>query len=250
LHEGEIDTTPDRFGRRDDRWAPYGAAAGAIAVVLYAVGSVVMGTPPDFDAPGAEVAAYLDEERTRIQVGSAIHAAWAPLFVWFLATVASLTRAGGPGTRRAGAVAFGCGLTFLALFLADVASLAVGALRPENMAAAPELAAALHDFSWLAMGMAAFLVSGALAAFAVLALRDKAIWPPWLGWLAVIAAFAYALRVGSLFTTEGAFAADGVLGLWVPVIAAAGWIALGSVVLALAIARVSDPGELIGRRDG
>jgi DNA-binding CsgD family transcriptional regulator len=161
LHEGEIDTTPDRFGRGEDRWAPYGAAAGAIAIVLYVVGSVVMGTPPDFDAPGADVAAYLDEERTRIQVGSAIHAAWAPLFVWFLATVASLTRAGGTGTRRAGAVAFGCGLTFLALFLADVASVAVGALRPENMAAAPELAAALHDFSWLAMGMAAFLVSGA-----------------------------------------------------------------------------------------
>jgi hypothetical protein len=233
-----------------DRWPPYGAAAGAIAVILYVVGSVVMGTPPDFDAPGAEVAAYLDEERTRIQVGSAIHAAWAPLFVWFLATVASLTRAGGRATQRAGAVAFGCGVTFLALFLADVAALAVGALRPENMASAPELAAALHDFSWLAMGMAAFLVSGALGAFAVLALRDKAIWPQWLGWLAVIAALVYALRVGSLFTTEGAFAADGVLGLWVPVTGAAGWIVLGSIVLARGLTRVADPAELIGRPHG
>jgi hypothetical protein len=218
---------------RDDSWAPAGAAAGAVAVALYVVGSLVIGTPPDFDAPGAEVAAYLDEERTRIQVGSAIHAAWAPFFVWFLATVASLTRAGGPGTRRAGAVAFGCGVTFIALFLADVTALAVGALRPENMAAAPELAAALHDFSWLAMGMAAFLIAGVLGAFAVLALRDKAIWPDWLGWLAAIAALAYTLRVGTLFTTEGAFAADGVLGLYVPVIAVAGWIFVGSVVLAL-----------------
>jgi hypothetical protein len=218
---------------RDDSWAPAGAAAGAIGVVLYVVGSLVIGTPPDFDAPGAEVAAYLDEERTRIQVGSAIHAAWTPFFVWFLATVASLTRAGGLGTRRAGAVAFGCGVIFIALFLADVTSLAVAALRPENMAAAPELAAALHDFSWLATGMAAFLVAGMLAAYAVLALRDKAIWPEWVGWLAAIAALAYVLRVGTLFTTEGAFAADGVLGLWVPVIAAAGWIAVASVVLAL-----------------
>jgi hypothetical protein len=226
---------------RDDSWAPAGAAAGAVAVALYVVGSLVIGTPPDFDAPGAEVAAYLDEERTRIQVGSAIHAAWAPFFVWFLATVASLTRAGGPGTRRAGAVAFGCGVTFIALFLADVTALAVGALRPENMAAAPELAAALHDFSWLAMGMAAFLIAGVLGAFAVLALRDKAIWPEWLGWLAVIAALAYALRVGSLFTTEGAFAADGVLGLWVPVVAAAGWIAVASIVLALSIGAAPEP---------
>jgi hypothetical protein len=242
LHEGEIDTTPDRFGRRDDRWAPYGAAAGAIAIALFLVGSLVMGTPPDFDAPGREVAAYFDEERTRIQVGSAIHAAWTPLFVWFLATVASLTRAGGPGARRAGAFAFGCGLVFIALFLADVAALAVGALRPESMAAAPELAAALHDFSWLAMGMAAFLVSGTLVAFAVLALRDKAIWPEWLGWLAAIAALAYTLRVGTLFTTEGGFAADGVLGLYVPVIAVGAWIVLASVSLALRLRKSGAPG--------
>jgi hypothetical protein len=231
---------------RDDSWAPYGAAAGAVAIALYVVGSLVIGTPPHFDASGAKVAAYLDEHRTRIQIGSAIHAAWTPLFVWFLATVASLARAGRPGGRRAGAIGFACGLIFIALFLVDVTALTVGALRPENMAAAPELAAALHDISWLAMGMAAFFVSGVLASFAVLALRDKAIWPAWLGWLAVIAALAYALRIGTLFTTEGPFAADGVLGLWVPVIAAAGWIVIGSVVLTHRARRATDPGDLFG----
>jgi hypothetical protein len=235
---------------RDDSWAPYGAAAGAIAITLYVVGSLIIGTPPDFDASGAKVAAYLDDDRTRIQVGSAIHAAWTPLFVWFLATVASLARAGGPGARRAGTIAYGCGLVFIALFLVDVTALTVGALRPENMAAAPELATALHDISWLAMGMAALFVSGVLASFAVLSLRDKAIWPQWLGWLAVIAALAYALRIGTLFTTAGPFAADGVLGLWVPVVAAAGWIVVGSVVLALNVRKVSEPGELFGVGSG
>ncbi len=71
------------------------------------------------------------------------------------------------------------------------------------------------------------------------------LWPQWLGWLAVIAALAYALRVGTLFTTEGAFAADGVLGLWVPVIAAAGWILVASVLLAIRVHRASEPGELV-----
>jgi hypothetical protein len=223
---------------RDDRWAPYGAGAGAVAIGLYATASLVIGTPPDFDATGAEVAAHVDENRTRIQIGAAIHAAWAPLLVWFLATVASLARAGGPGAERAGSVAYGCGLAFLALFLTDVTALAVSALRPENLATDPELASALRDFEWLAMGMASFLVSGTLAAFAVLALRDKQLWPEWVGWLAAVAAAVYALRVGTLFTTEGALAADGVLGLWVPVIAAASWIALASVILA---ARLRDP---------
>jgi hypothetical protein len=109
----------------------------------------------------------------------------------------------------------------------------VSALRPGNMARAPELAAALHDFEWLAMGMAAFAAAAVLAAFAVLVLRDKAIWPRWIGWLAAIAAPIYALRVGTLFTTKGAFAADGVLGLYVPVTAIAAWILVASVVLAL-----------------
>jgi len=218
---------------RDDRWAPYGAAAGAIAVALFAVAVLVIGERPAFDAGGADVAAHLDEERTRIQVHNGILALSAPFWVWFLATVASLARAGGPGARRAGAVAYGCGLIFVALFLADVTTLAVGALRPENMLAAPELAAALRDFEFLAMGMAAFLASGVLAAFAVVALRDKAIWPEWLGWLAAIAALAYALRVGTLFTTEGAFAADGALGLYVPVGAFGVWTLAASVTLAL-----------------
>jgi hypothetical protein len=220
-----------------DSWAPYGAAAGALGVALYVAGALVVGERPDFDASGREVAAYLGERRTRIQVGAAINAAWAPLFVWFLATVVSLTRDLGPGARRAGMVAFGSGMVFIALFLADVTALAVGALRPENMVTAPELAAALRDFEWLAMGTAALVTASVFAALAVLVLRHKAIWPGWVGLLAAAAAAAYALRVGTLFTTEGAFAADGLLGLYVPVVAVAGWIVAASVVLALRLRR-------------
>lgn len=229
---------------RHDGWTRYGASAGAIAVVLFGVGALIVGERPDFGAAGGEVAAHLERERVRIQVGSAFLAAVAPFLVWFLATVASLARAGGPGAQRAGTVAFGCGILFIALFLADVTALAVGALRPENMAAAPELAVALRDFEFLAMGVAAFAAAGLLAAFAVLALRDRALWPAWLGWLAAIAAPAYALRAGSLFTIEGVFAADGALGLYVPVIAFASWTFLGSVVLARDISRASGPEEL------
>jgi hypothetical protein len=216
----------------DDRWAPYGAAAGAIAMVLFVVGSLVIGDLPDLEAPGAEVAAHLDEDRTRIQIGCAVLAAATPFLVWFLATVASLTRAGGPGTRRAGAVAYGCGAIFIALFLADVTSLTVGALRPENMAANPELASVLRDFEFLSMGVAAPVAAMMLAAFAVIALRDRAVWPRWAGLLAAIAAPAYMLRIGTLFTTDGPFAADGALGLYVPVGALVGWIGIASVVLA------------------
>jgi hypothetical protein len=217
---------------RGDRWASYGARAGAVAVALFVAGAAVIGERPAFDAAPAEVASQLGDQRTRIQLGCGLIAVAAPLFVWFLATVASLTRDSRPPTRRAGAVLFGCGLAFLALFLVDVTTLAAAALRPENMTAVPELATTLRDLEFLAMGMAAPLVSGMLGACAVLALRDEAVWPRWVGWLAAVAAFAYALRVGTLFTVEGAFAADGALGLWAPVIAFAGWTAVSSLVLA------------------
>jgi hypothetical protein len=229
---------------RDDSWAPLGAAAGAIAVALFLAGALLVGERADLGAPGAEVAADLDQNRTRIQVGCALFAASMPFFVWFLATVASLTGAGGPGTRRAGAFAYGCGLVFMALFLADVTTLAVSALRPQNMAADPELAVALRDFELLAMGMAAPVAAGVFAAFAVIVLRDRAIWPRWLGWLAAITAATYLLRVGTLFTTEGAFAADGLLGIYVPVSAFAACTFMASVVLARSVTLGTDGDRL------
>jgi len=217
----------------DDRWAPYGASAGAVAVVLFVLGALIFPKEPDFGAPSAEVAAYFGRDQEGIRMGVAITAAMAPFLIWFLATVASLSRGGGPGARRAGTFALAAGAVVVGLFLADLSSLAIGALRPENMIASPELAATLRDVSWLLMAAAAPLTSSVFVAFAVLALRDRVIWPRWLGWLAAATAIVYLLRTGALFSDEGVFAADGALGLWVPVGAFAAWIALASVVLAL-----------------
>jgi hypothetical protein len=222
---------------RNDRWARYGAAAGLGAVVAFLIGSVLTGVGrPDFAAGGSEWAGFLQQHRTRIQIGCVFLGAAGPLLIWFLATVGSLARAASaPRAGRAAAVAYGCGLVFLALFLVDVTTLVVGALRPKNMTAVPELAAALQDLELLLMGVAAPLASGVLVAFAVLALRDKVIWPEWMGWLAAIAAPIYALRIGTLFTINGPFAADGVLGIWLPVAAFAGWLSLASLILALKV---------------
>jgi hypothetical protein len=65
-------------------------------MVLFVIGAALIGSRPAFDAPGAQVAAHFAQNSTRIQVGSAFLAALAPFFVWFLATIASLTRAAGP----------------------------------------------------------------------------------------------------------------------------------------------------------
>jgi hypothetical protein len=173
------------------------------------------------------VAAYFrDLDATRVQISCALFAVAGALLVCWLATVASLARG-----RQSGTVALGCGLGFVTLFLVDIATLAVSALRPSAMAHAPELAVALRDMELLLMGVAAPLVTAMLVACASLALREGAVWPRWVGRLATLAAAVYVLRLGTLFTVDGAFAADGVLGLYVPVAALAGWIVVASLAL-------------------
>jgi hypothetical protein len=215
-----------------DRWESAGAASGAIFVVMFVVGGSLMPLPPDYGGPPEAAASYFRENEDQIPIGSAIIAAAVPLLVWFLATVRARAGAAGPSADRAATVAYGCGLVTLALYLSDVAALTVGALRPENMAASPELAAALVDYSFVAIAMATFLTSALLLALAVLAIRDKALWPQWVGWLAVAAALAYSLRVGNLFTTTGPFTAGGALGFWTPVVALMVWLVVASLVLA------------------
>jgi hypothetical protein len=216
-----------------DRWGTLGAASGAIFVAMFVVGGSLMGTPADYGGPPSSAVEYFHDRDSQIQVGSAIIAVAVPFLVWFLATIRSLARAAGPAAARTATVAYGCGLTTLALYLSDVSALTVGALRPGNMAASPELAAALLDYSFLAIAMATFLTAAILVAFAVLALRDGAIWPRWLGWLALIAAAAYSMRIGTLFTTTGPFTAGGALGFWTPVVALMVWLGVASGMLAL-----------------
>ena len=215
-----------------------GGAAGSLAVVLFAAGGLLAGSQPAFDASGAEIAAHLEEEQTRIQLACALYALMAPLLIWFLATVLALARESGEGARRSAQVGLAFGLAFVTLFLADVTALAVSALRPENMAASPELASALRDFEWLAMGMAAPMGAGMLIAYAVLVLREGAVFPRWVGWVAAVASLLYALRIGTLFGDDGAFAADGLLGLVVPVAALGIWVLLAAGTL---VRRKGDP---------
>ena len=210
-----------------------GAASGAIAVALFVAGATAVGDLPDFDASGSEIAAHVGEHRTGIQIGAALDAAAIPFLIWFLATIAGVARTSGPAPRRAAAIAFGCGVAYVAVFAVDIATLAVSALHPENLADAPELARALRDFEWIAIGTATPLGVAMLAALGALPLRHAAVWPRWIGWLAVGAAAAYAFRIGTLFTDSGAFAADGVLGLILPVGAILAWVLAASASLAI-----------------
>jgi hypothetical protein len=207
-----------------------GAVAGALGVLLFAAGGLLVGERPAFDGSAADLSAYMAAHQTRIQVACALFGLAVPLLVWFLVEVARLA-------PRSGVLALACGGVFLTLFLADCTALAVSALRPD-----PDHVVALRDFELLAMGVAA-----PAAAAMLVALGLTGVWPHAVSRLAFVAAALYLLRVGTLFTVDGAFAADGVLGLRVPVVAIAAWWLVASLMLIVSppcsSAQQSPPGS-------
>jgi hypothetical protein len=206
-----------------------GGATGVLVVALFVAAALIDPPRPAFDAGGSEFADFYGSHATRIAIESALLALAAPLFLWFLVTARSLARPAGVEARRVAATIVACGSVWLALFMVDVSTLAVGALRPRS----PEVASALQDLEWLTMGIGAPLVSALLAAAAALSLRFGVVWPRRVGLLAAVAAPLYLLRTGTLFTTTGAFAADGLLGLYIPVVALVSWLLAASLAMAL-----------------
>jgi hypothetical protein len=111
-------------------------------------------------------------------------------------------------------IAFAGGIVFTATLFVLISLVAAAAYRPDEVS--PELTRALND---VALMTGVPLIAGMLAFFgatAVVILRTTTLLPAWLGWLAGLAAVSQLLTFGVLFTKTGAFAADGVLGLFIP----------------------------------
>ena len=94
---------------RDDAWVLYGALGWASAVMLFAIGALLIGERPGFDTAGAEIANWFGERRTWIAERHRRRGGRSP------AGVVPRDRrfAGprrGPGAGRAGTVALACGL--------------------------------------------------------------------------------------------------------------------------------------------
>jgi hypothetical protein len=199
----------------DDRYAKYGAATGLISVILLIVGFVIVTpTPPDLSAPAPEFSKYFTEHQDGVRAGLLIVSIGLFFFVWFLGSLSDTLRvsAGGP---RLPSIAFAGGIVGAVTLMITLALVATAAYRPAETS--PELTRALNDAAVLIAAPAAGGLVALFAATALVILRSNAL-PEWLGWLSAVTAVAQALGLGVMFTQDGAFAADGALGLFVPVI--------------------------------
>jgi hypothetical protein len=200
----------------EDRYVEYGAATGIVFVVLTIVGFIVFGgtNPPDLNAPAQEWASYFASEDGGVRASIVLLTAAMFFFIWFLGTLTSVLRVAA-GSPRLPSIAFAGGIVGATLLLVGLAAEAVAAFRPQG--ADPLITRAMSDI-FVMVGVAAIPAFLALfAATAIVVLRTGA-FPAWLGWLLVVAAVVQPLTYGTLFTKDGAFAGDGALGLYVPVI--------------------------------
>ncbi len=199
----------------DDRYAQYGAATGIAFVVLMIVGFLaVIPTPPDLNAPSQEWSSYFLAHHSAVRAGLVIISVALFFFIWFLGTLASLLRVAA-GNPRLPAIAFGGGLLAVGAFFIGISAEAVAAYRPQGVD--PLITRALNDVFVMSgiAGIPAF--TAFFGASALVLLRSEA-FPAWLGWLAAAAAVVQPLTFGALFTKSGAFAGDGALALFVPVV--------------------------------
>jgi hypothetical protein len=201
----------------DDRLGRYGAASGIVAVFLL-VGSFlgfILPNAPDLDAPGTDWASYFTDHQSRIQVGVIVLGVGLFFFIWFLGSLRSaLARAEG-GEGRLASVAFGGGIVaVVTLFIAASAS-AVAALRPEDLD--PNTTRAFNDLGVVAGGPGAAGFTALFAATALVGYRHKAVPAPIAGFSA-LAAITQPLGYGVAVADTGAFAADGLLGGFIPII--------------------------------
>jgi hypothetical protein len=201
---------------KEDRYVEYGAATGIVFVILTIVGFIVFPTPPDLNSPAQEWASYFLGHHDGVRAAIVLLTVAMFFFIWFLGTLTSVLRIA-TGTPRLPSIAFAGGILGAACLLIGLSAEGVAAFRPQGVD--PLITRAMNDI-FVMVGVAAIPAFVAFfAATAVVILRTGA-FPSWLGWLLVIAAVVQPLTFGALFTKSGAFAGDGALGLFVPLIVA------------------------------
>lgn len=198
----------------EDRYVEYGAATGILFVILVVVGFIVIPSPPDLDAPAQSWSSYYLSHHDAVRAGMVLFTIALFFFIWFLGTLTSVLRIA-TGSPRLPSIAFAGGILGAACLMIGATGAMIAAYRPQGVD--PGLTRALNDVFVLA-GVPAIAGFAALfAAIAIVLLRSGA-FPAWLGWLMVVAAVVQPLTFGALFTKTGAFAGDGALGLFVPLI--------------------------------
>jgi hypothetical protein len=220
----------------NDKHARQGAVGGIVFAILTLVGfAIVIPKPPDVDSSAATFAAYYVDHQNAIRAGLTIAGVGIFFFIWFLGSLRSALAAAEGGSGRLSSVVYGAGLIAAAALIVGLGAAETAAFRPNDVD--PGVTRALNDLFVVVGAPAASALTAFFAATAMVGFRFGAL-PGWASWVSGIAAVGQLPAIGTALTTTGAFAADGVLGLFVPVFT----LLIGLVVISVALMRSPEPG--------
>jgi hypothetical protein len=219
----------------NDRHASEGAVAGIVFAVLVIVGFVfVVPKPPDIDSSAAAFASYYTDHQDAIRAGLTIIGIGLFFFIWFLGTLRGALAAAEGGTGNLSSIAFGAGLIGAAVLMVGLTAGEAAAFRPGDVD--PGVTRGLSDIFVVSAAPAAAALTAFFAAIAMAGFRYRAL-PGWAAWISAIAAVCQLPAFGAGVTQTGAFAGDGVLGLFVPIFA----FLVGLVSISIALMRSPAP---------
>lgn len=205
---------PQPAFQRASAWC--GIVCFALFFVAFALAGFVPPLSPSTPAP--EVAEHYRSHATGVRLGGVVMMLSSMFYAPYTALISAQLRRI-PGSHRAVAYtqltagAFGC-LTFLLpgmLF-------AVTAFRPERSVELTEL---LNDMSWLILVMPwpPFMAQNFAFAFGILTdPRRRPLFPRWLAYLNIWVPLMFVPDVLLPFFRSGAFAWNGIVGIWIPAI--------------------------------
>jgi hypothetical protein len=199
----------------NDRYARYGAATGIIAVILILVGySIGTQDIPDISASADAWLSWVTDNQSQIQWGTSITVVGLFFYIWFLGSLRSALGAAEGGAGRLTSVAYAGGIVSAGFFVLGLTAIQASAFRTD---ASADVVRGLNDVATVCGAPAAAGFAVLFAATAIVGYRYGAVPAPVAGFSA-LAAITQPLALGIGVTDSGAFAGDGVLGLWVPIV--------------------------------
>jgi hypothetical protein len=173
-----------------NRWERLAPLTGILAVALWIVGALILfSDEPGSGASPEEIAAYFEDDASKLLAGAFLFMLGVAAFLWFVGTLrAALARAEGEVGRIAGIAAAG-GVATASMLFGMVAPHAAGALQAQNEERGPSPAsadalAALGDGFFVAAEVAAIVLIAATA----LAVLRNGVFDRWVGWVSLLLA--------------------------------------------------------------
>ena len=175
------------------RWDRIAAAGGLVGVVLFVVGAVVLGKPPDLGDDATTVAHFYIVNRGPILWSAWFQGLAVLTIIWFIAALGAAMRNAGEG-RLAAAMGIAFAITFAIGGVAAITRAALGFKIAEEVDSGVTLA--LYHLTVYMDTVSSVIGAGLYAAVAGAAIRSRFL-PAWWGWLSGLAALTATVPLAS-----------------------------------------------------